>query len=109
MCPQGEQVKQWKYGLAVYSRLNKGTHKPIISTSSGTLPMDGFGKEEFLYLTDFLKSAGERGWELVSVMEPYPAGFELAAEVEGVHTDEMQKVGSPGDVQWLIFKRENGS
>ena len=66
-------------------------------------------RKSFLYLDSFLKSAGERGWELVSVMEPYPAGFELPVEVEGVHTDEKQKVGSPGDVQWLIFKRESGS
>lgn len=71
--------------------------------------MDGFGQEEFLFLTDFLKSAGEREWELVSVMEPYPTGFELSVEVEGVHTDEVQKIGTPGDVQWLIFKRESSS
>jgi hypothetical protein len=100
-------MKTWKYGLAVYSRQNREQHKPVIDIGSGTLPMEGFGVAERLFLDTFLKSAGERGWELVTVMEPYPAGFELTEEIDDpARKVRTFKLNDSADVQWLIFKRE---
>jgi hypothetical protein len=103
-------MKTWKYGLAVYSRQNKGQQKPEVDTGSGTLPMEGFGEGERLFLDTFLKSAGERGWELVSVMKPYPEGFELTEVIaEPVRKVRTFRLNDSADVQWLIFKREGES
>jgi hypothetical protein len=103
-------MKQWKYGLAMYSRQNRGQHKALIATNSGTLPMEGFEEAERLHLDTFLKKAGERGWELVSVMEPFAAGYELSEETNEMADEVLTyRLTDSADVQWLIFKREIGS
>jgi hypothetical protein len=102
-------MKKWQYGLATYLRKNRGQHEPLILTDSGTLPMPGFDESERLHLDVFLKLAGERGWELATLMsEPFPAGFELSKpeETAGGGLTFNFTLQEAGDVQYLIFKRE---
>jgi len=94
--------------MALYQRTANEQHARIDCRGS-ELPMDDVAEVQTqLGLLRFLKTAGERGWELCSSIAPWP---------EGQRFNEANEDGSDGaehivedrfEIQWLIFERPMG-
>ncbi len=97
-------LKRWQYAHVVYDR-NRKPSEPCLAFDHVSA-MSDIGPERGLYLDMFLETAGERGWELTTVLLPFPRGKELSTGVPDEDDRSTFFVNDPLDIQWLIFKRE---
>ena len=98
-------MQKWQYGMALYRKEPNAQHAKI-DCSGSELPMnDVDGVQAKLGLLSFLKTAGEKGWELCSSLAPWPEGQRLRVENEDGTEGEDDVVENRFAIQWLIFKR----
>jgi hypothetical protein len=98
-------MQKLQYGVALYSRYANDQQANIDCRGSG-LPMNDVDEVQAqLGLLQFLKAAGEQGWELCSSIAPWPEGQRLDDENEDGTQGEQFIVTDRFEIQWLIFKR----
>lgn len=76
----------------------------MLDFHNSDLRMDDIDASNGISLTYFLKAAGERGWELTSVLYPWAAGQRFTEERESGH-ERTSITEDRYETQWLIFKR----
>jgi hypothetical protein len=94
-------MQKWQYGMALYE--GKANERTMLEFHNSDLSMNDIDASMGISLTYFLKAAGERGWELTSVLYPWAAGQRLTEEREGF--ERSSTIEDRYEIQWLIFKR----
>jgi hypothetical protein len=74
-------MQKWQYGMALYT--SKANERTMLDFHNSELSMDDLDASKGISLTYFLKAAGERGWELMSVLYPWAPGHSFTEEREG--------------------------
>jgi hypothetical protein len=95
-------MQKWQYGMALYK--SRANERVMLDFRNSDLSMDDIDASKGISLTYFLKAAGERGWELTSVLYPWAAGQRLTEEREGGF-ERSSTIEDRYEIQWLIFKR----
>ncbi|MBB5059086.1 hypothetical protein HDF16_003809 [Granulicella aggregans] len=97
-------MKKWQYAHVAYNRHRKSGE--VCLSFDHVKAMSEIDPSKGLYVDMFLEAAGQAGWELATVMLPFPKGKELATGGDDEDNNSFVVVQDPLDIQWLIFKRE---